>query len=127
MVQKLKIISVSNISLNEKNIGGLLMNKNNVKVEIKVQLECKEDQNQNSEKMIELYFSGNEKYSLEIIGSYSNTNNDVELYLVMNTTGSYEDNLDRLRELHFKLEELLESKSVKYKGMSLIPNKVNWN
>lgn len=103
------------------------MNKNNVKVEIKVQLECKEDQNQNSEKMIELYFSGNEKYSLEIIGSYSNTNNDVELYLVMNTTGSYEDNLDRLRELHFKLEELLESKSVKYKGMSLIPNKVNWN
>ncbi len=103
------------------------MNKNNVKVEIKVELECKKNQNENLEKMIELYFSVNEKYSLEIIGSYRNINNDVELYLVMNTTGSYEDNLDKLRELHFKLEELLDSNSFKYNGMSLIPNKVNWN
>ncbi len=103
------------------------MKKNNVKVEIKVELECNKNQNQNLEKMIELYFSGNEKYSLEIIGSYRNTNNDVDLYLVMNTTGSYEDNLDRLRELHFELEKLLESNSSKYNGMSLIPNKVNWN
>ena len=103
------------------------MNKNNVKVEIKVQLECKKDQNQNLDKMMEQHFSRNEEYSLAIIGSYCNTNDDVELYLVMNTTGSYEDNLDRLRELHFELEELLESNSVKYKGMSLTPNKVNWN
>lgn len=103
------------------------MKKNNVKVEIKVQLECKKGLNQNLEDIVELNFRENEEYSLEIIGIYRSTNNDVELYLVMNTTGSYEDNLNRLRELHFKLEELLESKSVKYKGMSLIPNKVNWN
>ena len=45
----------------------------------------------------------------------------------MNTIGSYEDNLGKLRDLHFKLEELLKSNSIKYNGMSLIPNKVEWN
>lgn len=103
------------------------MKKNNVKVEIIVHLECKNGLNLNLEEMVKYYFSGNKEYSLDIIGTYRSINNEVELYSVMNTIGSYEDNLGKLRDLHFKLEELLKSNSIKYNGMSLIPNKVEWN
>lgn len=103
------------------------MKKSNVKIEITVYLECKKGQNQNLEEMVKSYFSDNEEYRLEVIGTYRSTNDDVELYLVMNTTGSYEDNLDKLRQLHLKLDKLLKNNSIKYNGMSLIPNKVNWN
>lgn len=96
-----------------------------VKVELTAYMECKNEQLKEIEIMIKEL--GCEKYSLDVIGSYINENNEVEIYIVMNTEGSYKDNLERLRQFHFDLEESLKSNSVKYNGMSLIPNKVNWN
>lgn len=103
------------------------MKKSNVKVEITVYLECTKEENQNFEELLKSYFRCNEEHSLDIIGSYRSINNDVEIYLAMNTTGSYEDNLDKFRQLHLKLDEFLKNNSIKYKGMSLVPNKVKWN
>ena len=103
------------------------MKNDNVKVGITAHLELKNEQHQNLEEMINLYFLDNEEYKLDVIGSYRSINNDVELYLVMNTIGSYEDNLGRLEQLHFKLERLLKCNGIKYNGMSLVPNKVEWN
>ncbi len=96
-----------------------------VKVEITVCIECKNEQLKKVEKIIKGL--GCKKYGLDIIGSYINENNHVEIYIVMNTEGSYEDNLERLRQFHFNLEESLKSISIKYNGISLVPNKVKWN
>ncbi len=96
-----------------------------VKVEITAYMECKNEQLKEIEIMIEEL--GCEQYSLDVIGSYINENNQAEIYIVMNTEGSYEDNLERLRQFHFNLEESLKSISIKYNGMSLVPNKVKWN
>ncbi|EQE83458.1 UNVERIFIED_CONTAM: hypothetical protein C3P01_01430 [Clostridioides difficile] len=96
-----------------------------VKVEITVCIECKNEQLKKVEKIIKGL--GCKKYTLDIIGSYINENNQAEIYIVMNTEGSYEDNLERLRQFHFNLEESLKSISIKYNGMSLVPNKVKWN
>lgn len=96
-----------------------------VKVEITAYMKCKNEQLKEIEIIIKEL--GCEKYSLDIIGSYINENNEVEIYIVMNTEGSYEDNLERLRQFHFNLEESLKSISIKYNGMSLVPNKVKWN
>ncbi len=96
-----------------------------VKVEVIAYMKCKNEQLKEIEIIIKEL--GCEKYSLDVIGSYINENNEVEIYIVMNTEGSYEDNLERLRQFHFNLEESLKSISIKYNGMSLVPNKVKWN
>lgn len=96
-----------------------------VKVEVTAYMEFKKEQLNEIEIMINRLSC--EKYSLDVIGSYINENNEVEIYIVMNTEGSYEYNLGKLSDLHLKLEELLKSNSIKYNGMSLIPNKVEWN
>lgn len=96
-----------------------------VKVEVTAYMEFKKEQLNEIEIMINRLSC--EKYSLDVIGSYINENNEVEIYIVMSTEGSYEYNLGKLSDLHLKLEELLKSNSIKYNGMSLIPNKVEWN
>lgn len=96
-----------------------------VNIGITAYAECKNKQLEKVEKIIKGL--GCKKSSLDIIGSYINENNQAEIYIVMNTEGSYEDNLERLRQFHFNLEQSLKSISIKYNGMSLIPNKVNWN
>lgn len=101
------------------------MNKFDVKVGITVYLEFEKGRNKNIEIMIKELDC--KKYSLDVIGSYINENNEVEVYIIMNTEGSYEENLGKLRDLHLKLEELLKNNSIKYNGMSLVPNKVEWN
>ena len=98
-----------------------------IKVELTVDLECNHSQYEELEKLINEGVLNGSEYNLEIVGLANYKNNITELHLIMNTHGSYEDNLDRIRALHTKLEELLKVISVEYKGMSLIPNKVEWN
>ena len=99
--------------------------KKKVNVELTAYLELRNQQLKKIETMIKELNC--EKYSLNVIGSYINENNEVEVYIIINTEGSYEENLGKLRHLHLKLEELLKNNSIKYNGMSLVPNKVEWN
>lgn len=98
-----------------------------IKVELTVDLECNHNQYEELEKLINEGVLNESEYNLEIVGLVNYKNNITELHLIMNTQGSYEDNLDRIRTLHIKIEELLKVISVEYNGMSLIPNKVEWN
>ena len=85
-------------------------------------------ENNKLERIEELIKSVMLKYNyLNIIGSYISESNEVQIYIVMNTKGSYEENLTKIKKLHFKLERLLEDTEIKYNGISLIPNKIKWN
>lgn len=98
-----------------------------VKVELTVDLNCNHSQYEELEKLINKGYLNGHEYNLDIVGLDNYKNKITKLHLIMNTQGSYEDNLDRIRTLHTKIEELLKVINVEYKGMSLIPNKVEWN
>lgn len=101
--------------------------KYDVKAEITLYVECEKDQQKELEIIINEYFLDSEEYTLDIIGSNINSNEETEFYIVMNTNGSYEDNLQKFKHLHRNMGYLLEGTSIKYKGISLIPNEITWN
>lgn len=98
----------------------------NVKVEITLFVECNQ---YGCEELIEIIEEGllnNKEYTLSVFRNTKYCDNTKAIYMIMYTNGSYEMNLKRLRNLHTNIEELLEGTSVEYKGISLIPNQVNW-
>ena len=98
-----------------------------IKVELTVGLTCSYVQHKEVNKLINEGMINGNAYSLEVAGVDNYENNTTELHLIMSTEGTYEDNLDRIKEIHRKLEHLSKGTSMEYKGISLIPNKVEWN
>lgn len=45
----------------------------------------------------------------------------------MSTKGTYEENLRKFSSLHSKLEEVSNELGIKYEGISLTPNEVDWD
>ena len=107
-------------------MGGLQM-KYDVNAEVTLYVECKREQEEELQIIIKDYFLDSGEYTLDIIGCNINSNNETEFYIIMNTKGSYEDNLEKFNHLHMSMGYLLEGTSIKYKGISLIPNQVKWN
>ncbi|HBG4973249.1 TPA: hypothetical protein KQF34_003065 [Clostridioides difficile] len=97
-----------------------------VNVELTLLVECESDEYEKLESIIDEGGVNGNEYSLTIIGSTEYEDNTKAIYILMNTDGSYEINLKRLSKLHLKITELLNDTSVKYKGISLIPNTVKW-
>lgn len=103
------------------------MKKKDITVEIRLYVECKENQRKDLELRVKEYFLEEKEYTLNFKGYSKNYNEETEFYIVMNTEGSYESNLVKLKHLHMVIEDLLKDTSMKYKGISLIPNRVKWN
>lgn len=98
-----------------------------VKAEITLYVQCETNQQEELKIIIEEYFLDSGEYTLDIIGCNINSNDETEFYIVMNTNGSYEDNLEKFNHLHRNMGYILEGTSIQYKGISLIPNEVKWN
>ena len=104
-----------------------MTNFKSVKVELTLLIECKEGNHSELEWMIDEGVLNEKEYSLTILGSTEYEDNASAIYILMNTEGSYEINLQRLSRLHLKIENLLKDTSVKYRGISLVPNNVKWD
>lgn len=120
---------------NDKNMGfralitgGILMtNLKNVKVKLTLLIECNKEKHNELEYLINGGELGEKGYSLDVLGNKEYEDNVMAIYIIMNTEGSYEKNLQRLSKLHLKIDNLLKKTSIKYRGMSLVPNKVKWD
>lgn len=104
-----------------------MTNFKSVKVELILLIECEEGNRNELEGMIDEGVLNEKEYSLTILGSTEYEDNARAIYILMNTEGSYEKNLQRLSRLHLKIENLLKDTNVKYRGISLVPNIVKWD
>ncbi len=104
-----------------------MTNSKNVKVELTLLIECKKGKHNELECMIDEGTLSEKEYSLTILGSTEYEDNAIAIYILMNTEGSYEKNLQRLSRIHLKIDSLLKDTSIKYRGISLVPNNVKWD
>ena len=98
-----------------------------VKVELTLLIECEKGKHNELELMIDEGVLNEEEYSLSILGITEYEDNVSAIYILMNTDGTYENNLPRLSRLHTKIDKLLKDTSIKYISLSLIPNNVKWD
>lgn len=104
-----------------------MTNSKNVKVELTLLIEYKKGKHNELECMIDEGALSEKEYSLTILGSTEYEDNVMAIYILMNTDGSYEKNLQRLSRIHLKIDNLLKDTSIKYIGLSLVPNNVKWD
>lgn len=99
----------------------------NVKVKLTLSIECNKEKYNELESLINGGVLSEKGYNLEVLGNKECEDNMMDIYIIMNTEGSYEKNLQRLSKLHLEIDNLLKKTSIKYRGMSLVPNKVKWD
>lgn len=121
------LITYEDLILEEKKEDCTMSRSRNVKVNIKIHISSNDMGLKNLIKYIEEKMFENEEYKLEVLKVEEYTEDIKKIHVIMSTQGTYEENLRKFSSLHSRLEEVSNELGIKYEGISLTPNEVDWD